>query len=144
MIHTGHCLCGGVRFEVRGDLGPPVACHCQYCRRAHGSPFSIVSLIRRSDLHFTAGKELLTVWDTAGGGQRVFCSRCGTRIGNYPRKYPGSVSLVLGTLDAELERGPVAHVNVESKAPWYEIADGAPQFDALPKGAEEALAKGEG
>jgi hypothetical protein len=27
---------------------------------------------------------------------------------------------------------PAAHFNLESKAPWYEIRDDAPQLDAFP------------
>ena len=49
------------------------------------------------------------------------------------------MSLVVATLDEELDQAPVAHVNVESKAPWYEIAEGALQFDALPPNAQAAL-----
>ena len=139
MPHTGHCLCGAVRYELAGELGPPVACHCSYCRRAHGSPFSVVSLVRRADFRFTVGEEEVVTWDTPGGGQRVFCGRCATRICNYPKKFPGSMSLVVASLDEEIEQAPVAHVNVESKAPWYEITGDAPQFDALPPNTQAAL-----
>jgi hypothetical protein len=30
-------------------------------------------------------------------------------------------------------------MNVESKAPWYEILDDRPQFDSFPPGVEEAM-----
>jgi len=139
MSRTGHCLCGAVRYELRGELGPPVACHCSYCRRAHGSPFAVVSMVKRADFQITAGEDEVRSWETPGGGQRVFCGRCATRLGNLPKKFPTHMSLVVATLDTEMDQPPVAHVNVESKAPWYEIADGGPQFDALPPGAAEAL-----
>jgi len=33
---TGGCLCGAVRYEVRGALRPIVMCHCSQCRRMTG------------------------------------------------------------------------------------------------------------
>src|ERR1700683_1428073 len=32
----GGCLCGGVRYSVRGSLRDVVACHCLQCRRTSG------------------------------------------------------------------------------------------------------------
>lgn len=138
MAHTGRCLCGAVRYRLEGELGPPVACHCQYCRRAHGSAFSVVALVRRADLRFTAGEQELRIWESPSGGQRVFCGRCGTRIGSQSRNFPANLSLVVASLDDDIGQPPVAHVNLESKAPWYEIRDAAPQFPGLPPGALEA------
>ena len=36
----GQCLCGRVKFEVRGELGATRLCYCELCRRANGSAFS--------------------------------------------------------------------------------------------------------
>ena len=36
----GSCLCGGVKFEVRGSKGPFELCHCNRCRKATGSAFA--------------------------------------------------------------------------------------------------------
>jgi hypothetical protein len=33
---AGGCLCGAVRYEVRGPLRPVVNCHCGQCRKSHG------------------------------------------------------------------------------------------------------------
>ena len=139
MAQRGRCVCGAVRFEVAGELSPPVACHCQYCRRAHGSVFSLGSLARSADFRVTAGEDRLRVWESPRGGQRLFCGDCGTRIANRDPDYPKAIVVIVGALDEELERGPAMHINLESKAPWYEIHDDAPRFDALPPGAVEAL-----
>jgi hypothetical protein len=32
---TGRCLCEGVAYEIRGELGPIFNCHCSKCRRWH-------------------------------------------------------------------------------------------------------------
>ena len=47
---------------------------------------------------------------------------------------PGRTALVVATLDDEPTARPAMHINIESKAPWYEICDDLPQFSALPPG----------
>ena len=46
---TGGCLCGGVRYEVRGPLRPVVDCHCMMCRRTSGH-FAAFTATRSEDL----------------------------------------------------------------------------------------------
>ena len=36
MKHGGGCLCGAVRYEIRGPLRGVIACHCSQCRRTSG------------------------------------------------------------------------------------------------------------
>ena len=67
MARTGTCLCGQVRYQVEGEIGPPVACHCRYCRRGHGAPFVLVALVARADFSWLAGQELVGVFETPGG-----------------------------------------------------------------------------
>jgi len=136
---TGSCLCGGVRYELAGEVGPLVNCHCRFCRRAHGAAFVTITWVRRDDLRFTAGAESVKEFRTEGVGVRAFCENCGSRLYNQAQSNAGFVALVVGTLDADPELAPILHVNVESKARWYEILDGCPQFDGLPPGAERAL-----
>ena len=38
--YTGSCLCGGLRYEIRGEIGDIVQCHCQRCRKANGTAFA--------------------------------------------------------------------------------------------------------
>ena len=33
---TGGCLCGAVKYQIRGGLRGIVNCHCSKCRRFHG------------------------------------------------------------------------------------------------------------
>ena len=37
---TGGCLCGAVRYEVRGPLRDVLICHCTECRRWSGHLFA--------------------------------------------------------------------------------------------------------
>lgn len=136
---TGSCLCGGVRYELAGEIGPLVNCHCRFCRRAHGAAFVTITWVRKDELRFTVGADTVKEFRTDGVGVRAFCEECGTRLYNQAQSNPDFVALIVSSLDVDPDRAPILHVNVESKAPWYEILDGRPQFDGLPPGAEQAL-----
>src|SRR5439155_26248296 len=49
------------------------------------------------------------------------------------------VFIAPGLLDDDPEMRPQAHIFVASKAPWHEIADGLPRFDAFPPGMGAAV-----
>jgi hypothetical protein len=134
MTRTGRCYCGIVRYELDGQLGPLVNCHCRYCRRAHGAAFATVSPVRSVDLGEDAVREYRNP-----EGSRYFCGRCGGRLFDRPMSTDELLVLVVASLDAEPEQKPVMHVNVESKASWYDILDGLPQYRALPPGPATTL-----
>jgi hypothetical protein len=72
------------------------------------------------------------------GSERRFCGRCGSTVPGEPEG--GQVFVPAGLLDGELALGPMPHIFVASKAPWYEIPDdGAPRHDAYPSGRGEAV-----
>ena len=50
---TGGCLCGAVRYEVRGPLRPVVMCHCTQCRRMTGHLMAATAA-RRADFRLLA------------------------------------------------------------------------------------------
>jgi len=136
MPQTGRCLCGAVRYELTSELGPLINCHCQYCRRAHGAPFATLSPVAASAVRVVAGEDFIREFRTAGVGSRTFCERCGTRLWNRGESTPDVLTLVVTTLDVEPVRGPVMHINVESKSSWYEILDALPQHPAFPQRAK--------
>ena len=49
-IRRGGCLCGAVRYELGGALRPPLACHCDECRRFTGSVWHAAAVRRQLDL----------------------------------------------------------------------------------------------
>jgi hypothetical protein len=138
MVRTGRCLCGYVRYEVTGDLPPLVNCHCRFCRRAHGAAFVTVGWIPASSFRFVSGEDAVQRYSREGGF-RCFCGRCGTRLFNGLSNATGFISLIVSTLDQDPTTGPVMHINLESKAPWYAIDDGLPQHQGLPPEAVAVL-----
>ena len=43
----GSCLCGTVRYEIRGPVGRVSHCHCAMCRKAHGAAFATYGRVER-------------------------------------------------------------------------------------------------
>jgi len=126
---TGGCLCGGVRFEITGEIGSPSFCHCLQCRRASGSAFATNAGISAADFHLRAGAGLVREYESSPGQFRAFCSRCGSPVYSRRRDHPEFRRVRLGTLDEDPGVRPLLHVWVGSKAPWFTITDSLPQLE---------------
>lgn len=61
------------------------------------------------------------------GEERSFCRVCGSTLPTFFGD-GSEVGLPLGTLDVDPGVRPSAHVWVDSKAPWWTIEDGLPQY----------------
>jgi hypothetical protein len=123
-VHTGGCLCGGVRYRVRGELRGVIACHCSQCRRTSGH-YSAMTSAPSANIELTNSERL--VWyrssDTA---ERGFCDACG---GNVFWKLSGrdAISITAGTLDAPTHLAMVEHIFVADKSDYYTINDDLPK-----------------
>src|SRR4029078_4982909 len=71
---TGGCLCGAVRYSVRGDPVHVGRCHCTDCRKETGSAFTVYAqgTVEAFDM---SGE--MSIYDGRG-----FCPRCGSRLLN--------------------------------------------------------------
>ena len=131
---SGGCQCGAVRYELSGELGPLINCHCRFCRRAHGAAFATSMPITTSHLSMRSGEA-----DVKQYRQRYFCGVCGARLWNRLDDYPEVTVLMAATLDDEPTDEPVMHLNLESKAPWYTIRDDARGYEGFPPNVDRAL-----
>ena len=127
-VITGGCLCGGVRYEVRGPFLRASHCHCSRCRRHSGAAVSTQGRVRRQDFQLLAGEGLVRVFRPEGGAVKAFCSVCGSSLfgGTWPEG--DEVSIRLGTVDGDPGIRPQYHTHVESKAVWEEILDDLPRY----------------
>lgn len=130
---TGRCLCGGIAYEIHGDLGPIFNCHCSLCRRWHGSAFRTRAAVETSNFRWTKGEELLSRYHSSDAVIKTFCSVCGSNLISILEDNPDFIGLPLGGLEQDPGSGPIANIFVGSKAPWYQITDGLPQYDEWPE-----------
>lgn len=129
-MNHGRCLCGNVQFEVDGEFFAVANCHCSMCRKHHGTPFATWAVVPSANYRLTAGADSIDRYESSPGTHRSFCRRCGSVT---PETTPSGEHVVVpaGNLAGELPR-PQLHMFVQSKAPWYVIADGLPQHDEWP------------
>lgn len=134
-MHAGSCLCGAVRYEVLGGLGPITVCHCRKCRKANGSAFNAVAPVAFSDLRLLAGHASLAEFESSPGVRRVFCKGCGAQLYSRRDAMPDMLRLRLGTLDTPVQGRPERHIFTADKAGWYDIPDdGASRSPGPPPG----------
>lgn len=125
-ILSGECLCGAIRYEVADQFTYALNCHCSDCRRATGSAFKPFAGIERTKFRLTQGADALLIY---GGdrGHDAHCRACGSLLYSVVRD-GAYVHVTLGTLTDDPAIRPAAHIFVGSKAPWFEILDGLPQY----------------
>ena len=128
---TGGCLCGAVRFEVRGPLRGIVNCHCSMCQRLHGgfgphskTPKDCISITKDEGLEWFASSEI---------ARRGFCKQCGSQLFWEPLEQDGT-GIVAGALDQPTGLRTIGHIFVGEKSDFYEIDDELPQFEASSDG----------
>ncbi|TAX71060.1 GFA family protein [Rhizobium leguminosarum] len=124
---TGGCLCGAVRYEVRGEPYQSGLCHCKTCRKITGSAFSATANWQRRQ--FQMSGEISTF------DKRSFCPACGSRLFFL---FDDDVEVFLGTLDeAPYAISPMVEVWNIRREPWLAPVVGA----ALHEGNEIASGK---
>lgn len=123
---TGQCLCGAVRYAVLDAFLYSANCHCSQCRRTTGSAFKPFAGIERNRLSLVHGEDDVMRYGDEQAHD-VHCRQCGSLLYSVVRggQY---VHVAMGTLVDEPSIRPDKHIFVGSKASWFTIADGLPQF----------------
>ena len=131
---TGSCLCAGVTFEVDLPFLRAGHCHCTWCRKHSGTFGCTQGRVLRNQFRLTTGADLVECYrpGNGDGASKAFCKTCGSSLfgGTWPEGE--EVSIRLGSLNGDPEIKPQWHTFVGSRAPWDEITDDLPQFEAGP------------
>ncbi len=140
-VQTGGCLCGGVTFELHGELRPLVGCHCTQCQKTSGNYVLATSVsddrltLTRSDTlrWYTSSPNTVRGYDSA---KRAFCHCCGANL--FYKPHPSErTSIFVGTLDASPIRDALqtsCHIYVGTKHPFTELPSHLPSYpEDLPR-----------
>ncbi len=126
----GSCLCGNVQYQYNGTLDEISICHCEQCRKAQGSAFVPVSPVQSRLFVILKGQDYLKEYRSSPNKVRAFCRECGSPIYSARDDLPEMKRLRLGTLETPVDVQNKYHIFTASKASWFDIADGLPQFSA--------------
>jgi hypothetical protein len=129
-VHEGGCLCGDVRYRVRGLPSEAVVCHCTFCQRRTGGAVGIEVFFPAESVEFTSSQARTYEHrsDESGRWLRLeFCPRCGTTVGMTAERRPGQHALMGGTFDDSNWFTINRHIWTKSKTPWFEVPAGVPR-----------------
>ena len=133
---TGHCLCGGVRFEITEPLSSSRYCHCTRCQRRTGTSSSAGAAMVPGSFRILAGEELVkTYWPPDQGFGKAFCTECGSHLFSQSPDDPDRKHVRLGVIDGDPGIRPSARQFVANAAVWEEIPDdGLDRFEGRQPG----------
>ncbi len=121
-VRFGGCLCGAVRYSVRGDPVHVRRCHCANCRKESGSAFSVYALWPAEAFELSGE---LSSYDGRG-----FCPRCGSRLLDTSNPGDKLIEIRLGSLDeAPFELRPEDEIWVKRRESWIPPVESAAQHD---------------
>ena len=124
---TGECFCGGVKYQVDGQLLDPRSCHCSRCRKAFSAQASAYALVEPDTFSWIKGEENLTSFVSEKGEGYQFCRTCGSTLCGLMN---GEVhGITLGCLNENPKIQLARHIFVGSKASWEDISGDVPQYE---------------
>lgn len=130
--HFGSCLCGSVKFKIRGGFDHFFLCHCQRCQKDTGSAHAANLFSQTAELTWLSGVDDITTFtlpDTRHS--KSFCRHCGSAVPSA--LMPGLLVVPAGCLDTPVAMAPDAHICMADKAEWDEGLAQVAVLDGLPK-----------
>lgn len=124
----GRCFCGAVRFELTFPTETCNHCHCESCRRSHGSAFVTWTSILISRFQFLEGAHLVSRYNSSADVKWGFCSRCGSSFLYEHSQAPDRLWIAAASLIEPLDRQPDSHVSFEEHVNWLEVNDELPRY----------------
>ena len=125
----GGCLCGAVRYTLKGEPRGTAICHCTHCQKQSGSLYSFNLVMREAD--YQQSGETMVFIDKGDSGHPVyrhFCGRCGSPLLAKTALMPAKVVVKAGTLDDLDGLRPQIEVYTDHAVTWLAPVPGAARF----------------
>ncbi len=123
-IVTGSCLCGAVRFELRGPMRAVVLCHCAMCRKTHGH-FGAYTNTPKESLRMIEARGLKW-YASSSFARRGFCSECGASV-FWERPQGEAISVAAGVLDAPTGLTTTMQIFTDDAGDYYALDPSVPR-----------------
>ena len=104
-VLTGGCLCGDIRYELKGPALFVGQCCCKDCQKATGTGHTTIIGVMRPQLSLQGSPRTYACkGDTGGDVVRHFCERCGGRLYTTGSSIDEVVIVQAGSLDGITRR----------------------------------------
>jgi len=123
----GGCLCGAIRYRVRGAALSTSLCHCRSCRLACGGPTLAWAIFRADQVEFVRGA--MREFRSSPPALRGFCAECGTALTYRTDKRPGQIDITTATFDHPERFAPRVEIYVAERIAWQPTNARLTQFD---------------
>ena len=129
-VVTGGCLCGAVRYEYHGEIGPANYCHCADCRRCTGSAFNIGVRVEVEQLSIVRGtpRAFTKTGDSGNALTRHFCPQCGSSVLWTSSALPDHVAVAVGCFADETFPPPTMVAWTAEQHAWVRFPEGCRSF----------------
>jgi hypothetical protein len=129
----GACLCGRVRYRVRGPFSAFHLCHCSQCRRSTGSAHASNIFAGPEQIEWLAGADLIKRYtpDEPGVISKCFCTHCGSLV-PYTSLQSGRLVIPAGSLSEPPGIDPEDNIFWRDRADWYDAGQAAPRVEQDP------------
>jgi hypothetical protein len=122
IIADGGCMCGSVRYSVKGEVLWAGHCHCESCRRQTSSLMTSFFCVYEKNMMFVG--DALQAYSPSKDVERGFCKNCGTPMYYMHASRPGEIDLYAVTLDNPENFKPKSHYHWDEKLSWLHVNDG--------------------
>lgn len=130
-ITQGQCLCGTVKFTLKGNSFGLYQCHCSECRKITGSNANSSVIVPEDSFSWLEGKEKISSYIHSSGYRSDFCSTCGSPTPNkMSNKHLFWVPA--GTLNQNAHMEVKAHLCLNSIATWDASPQEGKKYEEVP------------
>ncbi|MCC0035646.1 MAG: GFA family protein [Hoeflea sp.] len=130
--YSGSCLCGAVRFQIRGAFESFFLCHCRRCQKDTGSAHAANLFSTTAALEWLSGHDLVRSFELSGTRhKKSFCRECGSAL-PCADKETGLLVVPAGSLDDPIGIRPNAHICSDNRADWDHDLESVPVLPGLP------------
>jgi hypothetical protein len=129
----GGCLCGAVRYVLKGNLLAVAICHCTHCQKQSGSILSFNVVVNEAD--YDQRGETREYVDKGDSGQplyRNFCGTCGSPVFTKTAMASGKIVVRAGTLDSMEGLQPTSEIYTDHAVQWLPPIAGTARFPQQP------------
>ena len=138
VMREGGCLCGAVRYQVKGNPSASGICHCRSCRKAASAPTLPFLVFPADAFAITRGEPV--EFRSSPKVTRGFCGRCGSTLTYRNDDKADRLDVLTCSLDDPEAFPPEFHVWARDRLTWDHLGDLLPVYETTRAAAGPAVA----